>query len=58
MCNCRLYDFCVNQMYVVVSFGNAWHVGSKSCLYDFTELDFLSVGSQLPPGHLTYNDIG
>jgi len=25
------------------------HVGSKSCLYEFTELNFLSVGSQLPP---------
>jgi len=24
-------------------------VGSKSCLYEFTELNFLSVGSQLPP---------
>ncbi len=29
--------------------GNALHVGSKSCLYEFTELNFLSVGSQLPP---------
>ncbi len=28
---------------------NALHVGSKSCLYEFTELNFLSVGSQLPP---------
>ena len=25
------------------------HVGSKSCLYEFTELNFVSVGSQLPP---------
>jgi len=33
----------------VVSLGNALHVGSKSCLYEFTELNFLSVGSQLPP---------
>ncbi len=24
-------------------------VGSKSCLYEFTELNLLSVGSQLPP---------
>ncbi len=40
---------CVNQMHVVVSLGNALHVGSKSCLYEFTELNFLSVGSQLPP---------
>jgi len=24
-------------------------IGSKSCLYEFTELNFLSVGSQLPP---------
>ncbi len=44
--HCRL---CVNQMHVVVSLGNALHVGSKSCLYEFTELNFLSVGSQLPP---------
>ncbi len=37
---------------VVVSLGNALHVRSKSCLYEFTELDFSSVGSQLtPPGH-------
>ena len=36
-------------MHVVVSLGNALHVGSKSCLYEFTELNFLSVGSQLPP---------
>jgi len=34
---------------VVVSLGNALHVGSKSCLHEFTELNFLSVGSQLPP---------
>jgi len=33
----------------VVSLGNALHVGSKSYLYEFTELNFLSVGSQLPP---------
>jgi len=39
----------VNQMHVVVSLGNALHVGSKCCLYEFTELNFLSVGSQLPP---------
>ena len=36
-------------MHVVVSLGNALHVGNKSCLYEFTELNFLSVGSQLPP---------
>ena len=36
-------------MHVVVSLGNALHVGSKSCLYEFTEPNFLSVGSQLPP---------
>ena len=28
---------------------NALRVGSKSCLHEFTELNFLSVGSQLPP---------
>jgi len=27
-------------MHVVVSLGNALHVGSKSCLYEFTELNF------------------
>ena len=36
-------------MHVVASLGNALHVGSTSCLYEFTELNFLSVGSQLPP---------
>ena len=35
-------------MHVVVSWGNALHVGSKSCLYKFSEL-ILSVGSQLRP---------
>jgi len=40
---------CVNQMHVVVPLGNALHVGSKSRLYEFTELTFLSVGTQLPP---------
>ena len=39
----------VNQTHVVVSLGNALHVASKSCLYEFTELNFLSVGFQLPP---------
>ena len=34
---------------MVVSSGNALHVGSKSCVYEITELNFLSVGSQLPP---------
>jgi len=38
----------VNQMHVVVSLGNALHVGNNSCLCQFTELDFLSDGSQLP----------
>ncbi len=33
----------------VATWGNALHVGSKSCLYEFTELNFLSVGSKLPP---------
>ena len=37
---------------VVVSLGNVLHVGSKFCLYEFTELNFLSVGSQLPPRKL------
>ena len=37
------------QIHVVVSLGNALHVGSRSCLYEFTELDLLSFGSQLPP---------
>ena len=36
-------------MHVVVSLGNALHVGSKPYLHEFTELNFLSVGSQLPP---------
>ncbi len=40
--------FFVNQMRVVVSLGNALHVGSKSCLYEFTELNFMSVGSHGP----------
>ncbi len=34
---------------MVVSLGNALHVGSKFCLNEFTELNFLSVGSQLAP---------
>ncbi len=45
----RLYVLCVNQIHVVVSAGNALHVGSKTCLFEFTKLNFLSVGSQLPP---------
>ena len=45
---------CVNQIHAVVSLGNALHVGSKSCLYEFTELNFLSVGSQLPPQNINY----
>ena len=44
-----LCEFGSNQMHVVVSLGNALHVGSKSCLYEFTELNLLSVGSQFPP---------
>ncbi len=43
-------------MHVVVSLGNALHVGSKSCLYEFAELNFLSVGSQLPPRTLKMID--
>jgi hypothetical protein len=43
-------------MHVVVSLGNALHVGSKSCLYEFTELNFLSVGSQLAPQDIKYID--
>ena len=34
----------------------ALHVGSKCCLYEFTELNFLSVGSQLPPQDIKYID--
>ena len=30
------------------SLQSALHVGSKSCLYEFTELNFLSFGSWLP----------
>ena len=30
-------------MHVVVSLGNALHVGSQSCLYEFTELNFFWV---------------
>ncbi len=52
-------------MHVVVALGNALHVGSKSCLYEFTELNFLSVGSQLPPrtlntlidGYIRYTEL-
>ncbi len=43
-------------MHVVVSLRNALHVGSKFCLYEFTELNLLSVGSQLPPRTLKYID--
>ena len=39
----------LHSLLVVVSLGNALHVGSKSYLHEFTELNFLSVGSQLPP---------
>ena len=40
---------CVNPMHVVVSLGNALHVGSKFCLYELTELNLLSVESHPPP---------
>ena len=40
---------CANQMHAVVSLGNVLHVGSKSLLCESTELNFLSVGSRLPP---------
>ena len=46
-------------MHVVVCLGNALHLGSKYCVYGFTELNFLSVGSQLPPwppGHQLFID--
>ncbi len=36
--------------HVVVTSGNALHAGSKSCRRECNELNFLSVGSQLPPG--------
>ncbi len=44
-----LYLVAFHRLHVVVSLGNVLHVGSKSCLYEFTELNFLSVGSQLAP---------
>ena len=44
---------CVNQMHVVASLGNALHVGSKLCVYEFAELNNLTVGSQLPPRTLS-----
>ena len=43
-------------MHVVVPLGNALHVESKSCLYEFTELNFLPVGSHLPPQDIKYID--
>ena len=43
-------------MHVVVSLGNALHVGSKSCLYEFTELNFFSVVAQLSPQDIKYTD--
>ncbi len=46
---CCTIALCVNQLHVVVFLGNALHVGSKSSLYEFTALNFLSVGFQLPP---------
>ena len=47
---CTIADFItLCDMVVTVSLGNALHVGGKSCLYEFTELKFLSVGSQLHP---------
>jgi len=41
-----------SSIHVVVSSGNALHVGSKPCLYELTALNFLTAGFQLPPGHL------
>ncbi len=48
---CTIADFLTlcDQIHVVVFLGNALHVGSKCCLFEFTELNFLSIGSQLPP---------
>ncbi|DBB07000.1 TPA: hypothetical protein ACH3X1_011591 [Trebouxia sp. C0004] len=45
------FKFCVNQMHRVVFTGNALHVRSRFRLYVpvFTELNLLSVGSQLAP---------
>ncbi len=39
---------CQSMHTLDASLGDALHVGSKSCL-EFTEPNFLSVGSQLPP---------
>ena len=45
-------------MHVVVSLGNALHVESEFCLYESTELNFLSVEStQLPRRTLINNHI-
>ncbi len=41
---------------LVITDLHALHVGSNFCLCDFTELSFLSVGSQLPPRTLKYID--
>ena len=46
---CSVANTLMFIVHVVLSLGTALHVGSKSCLYEFTELNFLSVGSQLPP---------
>ena len=46
---CELYQ--TSQVPFLIACARFWalHVGSKCCLYEFTELNFLSVGSQLPP---------
>ena len=50
---CMLYQlYQTSQVPFLIAcarFFKALHVGSKCCLYEFTELNFLSVGSQLPP---------
>ena len=38
----------LSQGNVLVFLGNALRVHSKSCLYEFTKLNFLSVETQLP----------
>ena len=43
---------CVNQAHVVTSLDYTLHVGSHFSPYEFTELNILSVGSQLPPSIL------
>ena len=43
-------------MHVVVSLGNALHVGSESYLYELTELNFLSVWVPVAPQDIKYID--